>query len=63
MKEEEIKQIIQMGREFMMPPDDEDESLKDYVTDQGLKKPQPPLYKKPMGGKVMGHGRRCGMAS
>lgn len=46
MDEAKIRELIQMGREFMkMPPDD------DFVSDQQRRLPQPPLAKAAMGGK------------
>ncbi len=47
--EEWVKQTIHQGREFMKMPKDMEEDH-GYCTDQDLKKPQPPLYKAPMGG-------------
>lgn len=48
-----IEEMIAAGREFMKEfPDTEGVDLENYRTDQELKKPQPPLYKEPMGGTV-----------
>lgn len=54
VQEKKIVELIQKGRKFMR--DSEAEDLKvfpDYITDQNLKKPQPPLYKTPMGGEII----------
>lgn len=50
--EEWIKETIHQGREFMKMPSDMEDDACDYQTDQELKKPQPPLYKAPMGGTI-----------
>lgn len=47
------EEIIKTGREFIWSADGKFlEGMPDYQTDQELKKPQPPLYKEPMGGKI-----------
>ena len=52
-REERIKEMIQTGRNFMRPEKMAgSELIEDYKSDQDLKKPQPPLYKEPMGGPV-----------
>ena len=52
-REERIQEMIQTGRNFMRPEKmGGDDLIEGYVTDQNLKKPQPPLYKEPMGGKI-----------
>ncbi|MEG0805780.1 MAG: SagB/ThcOx family dehydrogenase [Lachnospiraceae bacterium] len=51
MTEEEIRQRIQNGREFMKMPDEQD-TEDGYQTDQQQKKVQPPLYKEPCGGAI-----------
>ena len=55
-REEEIRRIIQAGRDFIkMPPEaeeEENEAFPGYKTDQEQKKQQPPLYKKASGGHV-----------
>ena len=55
MTDNEIKEIIKTGRDFMKNPSELDEEplYDDYRSDQFLKKPQPPLYKAPTGGKII----------
>lgn len=49
MDEKEIQKRIQQGRNFVrMPLENEG-----FVSDQQQKKPQPPLFKEPMGGEVI----------
>jgi len=50
--EEWVQEQIRIGREFIKSPYDIDDENIDYYTDQELKKPQPPLYKAPMGGTI-----------
>ncbi|MBR1585877.1 MAG: SagB/ThcOx family dehydrogenase [Clostridia bacterium] len=49
MTEQEIARRIQAGRDFITKAFPEDA---DYLTDQELKRPQPPLAKAPMGGEL-----------
>jgi SagB-type dehydrogenase family enzyme len=48
MDEQEIQRRIRAGRDFLKAPVEDPE----YQSDQELKKPQPPLFKAPMGGTV-----------
>ena len=50
MTENEIKELIDKGRNFIRSFND---AYEDYETDQELKKPQPPLVKEPMSGNIM----------
>lgn len=53
-REERIREMIQTGRNFMRSEKMAGSDLiENYETDQNLKKPQPPLYKEPMGGKII----------
>ena len=49
LTEKEIQQLIDSGREFMHMAAERDP---DYITDQYLKKPQPPLFKDPVSQEI-----------
>ena len=51
MEKERELELIRKGRDFLKPRE-ETEQEEGYLTDQELKKPQPPLVKAPMGGPV-----------
>ena len=49
-----IEERIRAGRKFMIDNEEEDvKAFPDYRSDQQLRKPQPPLYKAPMGGEII----------
>lgn len=49
-----LEEKIRLGRKFMMDNEEEDVKIfPAYLSDQQLRKPQPPLYKAPMGGKMI----------
>ncbi len=54
MTDNEIREIIKAGRNFMKMPSEMEEVPVEggYMTDQTLRKPQPPLFKMPMGGEI-----------
>ena len=51
-KEDIIKKKIKAGRDFILKFSDEEGLPEDYMTDQELKKPQPPLAKAPVTGQI-----------
>ncbi|MBO5994557.1 MAG: SagB/ThcOx family dehydrogenase [Firmicutes bacterium] len=52
MEDKIIEERIKAGRKFVLKFSDEEGIPEDYMTDQELKKPQPPLAKAPMTGKI-----------
>ena len=52
-KEDVIKKKIKAGREFILKFSDEDGIPEDYMTDQELKEPQPPLAKAPVTDRIV----------
>jgi len=53
MDDSAIRSRILLGRSFLTKFGDEDGLFEDYVSDQDLKKPQPPLAKAPMTGRAI----------